>query len=232
MDISLILSLTGLALIDSTSIGTLFIPIWLLLAPTTISSRLILIYLITVAVFYFIVGVVLMLGAAPALDWLGSMIESPAGAWVQLLFGIALFSVSFRFDSRRSERLGKPDRAARWRDRALSHSSSTQFLMTLALIAAMAEVATMLPYLAAMAIIGTSELASLTAIGLLAAYCLVMITPAIALMMARNISFSLVLPLLQRMDAWVSRNGETAVGWIIGIAGFIVATNALGRIIG
>jgi hypothetical protein len=33
MSVALLLSLVGLALVDSTSIGTLFIPVWLLLAP-------------------------------------------------------------------------------------------------------------------------------------------------------------------------------------------------------
>ncbi|MEU5675395.1 hypothetical protein ABZ749_34945, partial [Micromonospora sp. NPDC047753] len=60
----LLLSLAGLALIDSTSIGTLFIPVWLLLAPGPVNVRRILGYLATIAVFYLAVGLLLVWGPA------------------------------------------------------------------------------------------------------------------------------------------------------------------------
>lgn len=63
MSLGLLLSLAGLALVDSTSIGTLFIPIWLLLAPGRVSVRRILVYLGTIAAFYFAVGLVLVWAA-------------------------------------------------------------------------------------------------------------------------------------------------------------------------
>lgn len=230
MDLPLVLSLTGLALLDSTSIGTLFIPVWLLLAPGGVNTTRILVYLATIALFYLLVGVMLMLGAAPLLGALGQFTDNPIVVWGQLLLGVGLFAVSFRFDSKRSRRLGKPDRAARWRERASGKTVSASFLVTIALLAAMAEVATMLPYLAAIAILSTTELAAPTVVGLLAAYCLVMVVPALLLLTLRQFSHSLVEPLLLKLDAWISRHGETTVGWIIGIAGFLVARDALAKL--
>ncbi|MGS2617245.1 hypothetical protein ACVCAH_22370 [Micromonospora sp. LZ34] len=59
MSIGLLLALAGLALVDSTSIGTLFIPVWLLLTPGPVNARRILTYLGTIAGFYFAVGLLL-----------------------------------------------------------------------------------------------------------------------------------------------------------------------------
>ena len=56
MDLALAASLAALALIDSTSFGTLLIPIWLLLAPGRVRAGRMLVYLGTIAVFYFAVG--------------------------------------------------------------------------------------------------------------------------------------------------------------------------------
>lgn len=230
MDLPLLLSLAGLALIDSTSIGTLFIPVWLLLAPKVVNPAQILVYLATITVFYFLVGVLLMVGAAPLLASLGRFADNTVVLWGQLALGVWLFVISFRFDGKRSRRLGKPDRAARWRERAAGESASGKFLMTLALVAALAEVATMLPYLAAIAILSTTELPPLTMTALLAAYCLVMVVPALLLLAVRQMGHGLVQPLLLKLDNWVSRHGETTVGWIIGIVGFLVARDALAKL--
>ena len=60
-------SLVGLALVDSTSFGTLLIPVWLLLAPGRTRWGRVLLYLGTVAVFYLALGVALSAGAGPLL---------------------------------------------------------------------------------------------------------------------------------------------------------------------
>lgn len=53
MDVTLLL---GLALVDSTSVGSLFIPVWLLLAAGRVPVGRILAYLGTIAGFYFVDG--------------------------------------------------------------------------------------------------------------------------------------------------------------------------------
>ena len=62
MSIELLGSLAVLALIDSTSFGTLVIPVWLMLAPGRIRPQRVLVFLVTVAVFYLAVGVALLSG--------------------------------------------------------------------------------------------------------------------------------------------------------------------------
>ena len=56
--------LAGLALVDSTSFGTLVLPLMMLLAPQ-VRTRNLVVYLLTIAVFYFGVGVALLAGVLP-----------------------------------------------------------------------------------------------------------------------------------------------------------------------
>ncbi|RSM83145.1 hypothetical protein DMH04_23680 [Kibdelosporangium aridum] len=228
MSVGLVLSLGGLALIDSTSIGTLFIPIWLLLAPGRVKVGRILLYLGTIAVFYLGVGLLISLGAGAAISAFGEVMRTKAALWGQLVLGVGLFILSFRFDSKK--RKGKGGGIQRWRERAMSEETSVRWLMVLALLAGLTEVATMLPYLGAIGLMTTSGLSALTILTLLAGYCVVMIVPAGVLLTARITARSLVEPVLQRLNNWIMRNGASATGWLLGIAGFLVARDAAVRL--
>ncbi|MEJ3747396.1 GAP family protein [Actinomycetes bacterium KLBMP 9797] len=229
MNIELLLSLAGLALVDSTSIGTLFIPIWLMLVPGPVRVGRVFVYLGTVAGFYFVVGVLLVLGAGPILDALGGSLDHPVALWIQLGIGIMLFALSFRFDSKRRRNKG-PGPIARWRERATSGAAGTRWLIGLALIAALAEVATMLPYLGAIGMMTTSDLGAALVPALLAGYCVVMVLPAVLLLGVRVAGRDRVEPLLRRMSAWIERNAASTTGWVLGIAGFLVARDAAFRL--
>jgi hypothetical protein len=98
------------------------------------------------------------------------------------------------------------------------------------LLAGLAEVAMMLPYLAAIAMMTTSHPGGGTVALLLAGYCVVMVLPALALLVARIAAASRVEPLLQRMNAWITAKAGSATGWILAIAGFLVARDAVTRL--
>jgi hypothetical protein len=82
--------LVVLALVDSTSFGTLLIPVWLLLVPGRVRAQRVLVFLATVAAFYLVVGVALMSGARAALGGASGLREGTAGSVVQLVLGGAL----------------------------------------------------------------------------------------------------------------------------------------------
>ncbi|GAA1719749.1 GAP family protein [Isoptericola hypogeus] len=255
-------ALVILALIDSTSFGTLLIPVWLLLAPGRARPGRMLAYLGTVAAFYLVVGVAVLLGAGAFLDRYGDALDSRPAMIVQLLLGIGLFALSFRFDGKkaraRAEREGaRPGRLVRWRERAMGIDGAADAgtetgvpssdrgvpgltavaarprtsllpLMGLALGAVALEVGTMLPYLAAIGLITTSDLATGTSVGVLAAYCVVMVAPALLLLVGRLAAARAVDPLLRRLEAWLSRNAAEMTGWVLGILGVLLALNAMG----
>ncbi len=95
MDASLIAPLTGLALIDSTSFGTLLIPLWLMLAPGRLRAQRVLLFLGTVAGYYLVLGAALLLGATALAEKMSAVLLTPAAAWAQLLLGAALLIASF-----------------------------------------------------------------------------------------------------------------------------------------
>ncbi|WP_341718196.1 GAP family protein [Micromonospora sp. FIMYZ51] len=227
MSVVLLLSLAGLALIDSTSIGTLFIPVWLLLAPGPVSVRRMLTYLGTIAGFYFVVGVLLYFGGTGLAEALGGALDNRPVLWGQLALGIGLFVLSFRYDGKRN---GGTGRVLRWRDRVTAGNSSPRWLVGLAVFAALAEVATMLPYLGALGLLTTSGLAVSTAVALLGAYCLVMVLPAMLLLGGRVAWPSRIEPVLARLNAWIVRSSGSMLGWVLGIAGFLIARDAAVRL--
>nr|BFF24613.1 hypothetical protein GCM10025732_25780 [Glycomyces mayteni] len=121
MDLAMAASLAALALIDSTSFGTLLIPIWLLLAPGRVRAGRMLVYLGTITVFYFAVGMAIVLGATAFTDDLGALLDTRPAMWAQLAVGVGLVVLSFRFDSKKSKEGG--GRMTRWRERALGVES-------------------------------------------------------------------------------------------------------------
>ncbi|WP_406077872.1 GAP family protein [Micromonospora sp. NBC_00858] len=227
MTVALLLSLAGLALVDSTSIGTLFIPVWLLLAPGPVSVRRILTYLGTIAAFYLAVGLLLVWGGSRLADVLGGATDNRGVLWAQLVLGVALLALSFRYDGKRRTRTGG---VLRWRDRATAGDSSARWLAGLALLAALAEVATMLPYLGAVGLLATSGVRTATVVALLAGYCLVMVLPAVLLLLARVARPALVEPVLARLNAWIITKAGSALGWLLGIVGFLIARDAAARL--
>ncbi|MGK5674366.1 GAP family protein [Micromonospora sp. URMC 106] len=226
MSVGLLLSLAGLALVDSTSIGTLFIPVWLLLSPGRVRVARLLTYLGTITAFYFAVGLLLVLGGAQLADVLGGAMDNRPVLWAQLVLGVGLFALSFRYDGKRKS----GGAALRWRDRVAAGDSSARWLVGLALLAALAEVATMLPYLGAIGLLTTSGLGAGSVVGLLAGYCLVMVLPAVLLLAARVAWPRLVEPVLARLNAWIMRSSSSMLGWILGIAGFLLARDAVVRL--
>ncbi|WP_280362939.1 GAP family protein [Nocardia wallacei] len=228
----LIPALIGLALVDSTSIGTLIVPVWLLLAPDRPPARRLLCYLAAIAVFYFALGVLLMTVAGAGLDRLGTLTHSPVFLVPQLLLGIALFAVSWRFDSNKRRARGEPDRTAVWRARTLRRQSSAVGLAVLAVGAGALEAVSMVPYLAAIGLLVSSDVPSGFAVALLAGYCAVMIVPALLLTAGRTLLHTAIEPLLATLDRFLSRYADSATGWALAIAGIVLARGALGGLTG
>lgn len=237
MSIELLISLIGLALIDSTSIGTLLIPIWLLLDNRQVRASSMMIYLLTIAGFYLLLGIAIMLGA-DLLAGVENLTQTnktlPTNSItafmiliVQLAIGIVLFAISFRFDSSKP---GASSRVERWKQKAADATTSVRFLMGLALFAAMAEVATMLPYLGAIALIASAQLPWQVVFALMFAYCLMMILPAMVLLVLRMLLGERIRPMLIQVDGWITKNAASALGWVLGIAGFLIASDAVVRL--
>ncbi len=229
--------LVVLALVDSTSFGTLLIPVWMMLAPRLRAGR-VLLYLAVVAVFYLGVGLLLLAG----LDVIGGLLDGLERTRpvlvVQLVAGIVLLGLSYVVDpaydvrgrkKAKGER-GPGPRALRWQGRLTGSDVSVRAVVAIALTATLLEVATMLPYLAAIGLIASSGEAAATQSALLAAYVVVMVLPALLVLGVRLAARRLVEPALERVSDWMTRRAGSAVAWVIGIVGVLVALDAANRL--
>lgn len=223
------LTLLVLALVDGLSIGTLLIPVFLLLAPGRLRAGRILLYLATIAVFYLAVGVLLMLGMVNLIEVAAAVIASTPGQIVLFLLGAGLLAAGIVMGTRASmakkdaAQPRAPGRLLRWRARVLDESASPVAVMGVAVAAGIVEVASMLPYLVAMTMIASEPIALPAQFGLLAAYCAVMVLPAIVLLVARLVAAGAVAGPLQRFSDWMQRTGTENTAWLLGIAGFFLA---------
>lgn len=225
MTLALLGTLAVLALIDSTSFGTLLIPIWLLTAPGRLRAARVVVFLATVAAFYLVLGLLLVAGVAQFSDEISDALETTPVQIAQAGLGIALLLAGIWIGSRKDT--GDSGRLLRWRERAVGESGSPRGLMLLALMAAVVEAASMVPYLAAIGLIGTADLAWPVMLLVLVGYCFVMILPALVLLGMRMVLGGVIERPLQRINDWMMRTGRENTAWVLGIIGVILAGNAL-----
>lgn len=224
-------ALLVLALTDSLSFGTLFVPVWLLMSPGRLRLARILLYLATIAAAYFLIGVALIAGARMLAESASAFLASEPAQLLQLALGVVLLIVSFALDTKaaraRAAQRSASGRMSHWRDRAMSGTRASPALITLALTAVAVEGASMLPYLAATGIITTKTSNWTTALLILGGYCLVMVGPALVLTMGRITARGLADQPLRKLDRWLTRNARSTTLWIVGIAGFLLAATAV-----
>ncbi|MGY1694097.1 MULTISPECIES: GAP family protein [unclassified Geodermatophilus] len=235
MDPALLLPLAGLALVDSTSIGTLALPLWLMAAPGRVRVGRVLLFLGTVAGAYLLLGVALVLGAGELLDPLRTALDSTPGRAVLVGVGVVLVVLGLTVEPwtragkerRRAARAARgPGRLARWRERARGDGPPGA-VVVLAATAVGIEAVSMVPYLAAIALLVTAGTGAGTAVAVLAGYCLVMVLPALVLLGARVALHDRLTPALARMEAWLSRNAGEATAWVLVLLGVYLVSDAL-----
>ena len=241
MTIALLGTLVVLALIDSTSFGTLLIPLWLMAAPGRLRPQRVLVFLATVAVFYWGVGLALLWGADLVFDDIARIVASPAGLVLVLVAGILLIIWSYRLEAKAKKQKtdGSAGTTSRWRARAMGtiddqdaatstrQRSGLLALVALALAAATVELGSMLPYLGAIGALTASDLGWPATAVVLAGYCSLMIAPALALLAVRVVGASRVEPVLARLERWLSRNASTTLSWVVGIVGVLLVIHAV-----
>lgn len=235
----LVVPLTVLALVDSTSFGTLLVPLWFLLAPGRLRPGRILAFLLTVAGFYLLLGTLLAAGATTLLEDVGRLAASGPARIFQLTVGIALIVVGLTMEpltkagkakraTRRAEREARrgPGRLTRWRTRATDGSAPVTTVVTLAMTVAVIEAGSMLPYLTAIGLLAASDLSIVGTGAVLVGYCLVMIVPALTLLGVRLVLHARIVPTLSRLEGWMTRHSREATAWVAFLLGVYISVEA------
>lgn len=227
------IGLVVLALVDSTSMGTLVIPLILLVVgeggARRVSART-LAYLVIIGAFYLLLGVALLAGLLPLMEHLGHLLASPQAMLVLALAGVALIWWSFRIDPAAiRKRGGDPEASARrWTARARAASGRPFSLLALALGAGLIEAASMIPYLAALGIIADMGIGLPRGALVLVGYCAVMILPGVVLCGARALLGTRGDGLLERLHDRAVRYASGAFSWTVGIIGVLLVLHTAG----
>ncbi|MEV4776639.1 GAP family protein [Microbacterium sp. LWH12-1.2] len=183
----LALSLVVLALLDGLSVGTLLIPVFLLLSPGRVRGGRIVLYLATIAGFYLVIGLLFLWGLVNVVDVANEFLGSPTGLFCRLVVGVGLVIAAFAVPSSKpkeradaahaaqhelveasaesparsavaaTDTTPRPGRIVRWRDRMLDPKTSRGMVMGVAIAAGVVEVATMLPYILAMTMLADAD---------------------------------------------------------------------------
>ncbi|MFJ2551704.1 GAP family protein [Microbacterium sp. NPDC087591] len=101
------LSLAVLALLDGLSVGTLLIPVFLLLNPGRVRAGRVLLYLATIATFYLLIGLLFLWGLVNVVDVAADFLSSPVGLVIRLVVGAALLITAFVMPTGSSAGAGK-----------------------------------------------------------------------------------------------------------------------------
>lgn len=237
MELAVVGGLGLLALVDSTSFGTLGVPVWMLVQPK-VRAVAVLAYLAVIAAFYWLLGLALLAGAqtlAGTSESLSDWADSRPVVIGQLVVGVALFAASFAFtrkrgEARRARRGGRPTRMQRWTSRAVGADAGIGTVSAVALGAGLVEAASMLPYLGAVGLLTAAGIGFAASAGLLAAYVVVMVLPALILLAMRLGAHRRAAPVLERVHRWVERTKDEMLGWVVGVLGFLLATDAFQRL--
>lgn len=152
-----------------------------------------------------------------------------------MVVGVGLLLVGIFMPRREGSGSG---RVARWRERAVGGADGAAGprgrggvgLVTLPIIAVTLELPTMLPYLAATGLVTAADLGGAARVGVLTAYCLVMVTPALVLLAARVVARRWVEPALARLARWMERSSGDALAWAVAVVGLLLARDAWARL--
>lgn len=235
--------LAVLALIDSTSFGTLLIPVWLLTAPGRLRVGRVLMYLSVVAGAYALIGMLLLAGLVLLGDALSAWLAQAQGSVGFLLLQAGLAGVLIWYSGRldpwtaagkekkreREPERGTPGRVARFRERAVGEGAQGGAgpLLGLALAAVGLEVATLLPYLAGIGLVASQAPQAPGSVGMILFYCVVMILPALVLLGGRLVAHRLLERPLRRLEAFLSRHANGTIALILFLLGLFFGLNAL-----
>ncbi|WP_422656917.1 GAP family protein [Paenibacillus sp. EC2-1] len=215
MSIELLLSVGALALLDMVSPATIGVTLYLLLSDRNrIFSRLMM-YLMTVAGFYFIVGISLMLGMDYIFDAASNMFQNRVISWITAVVGGVLFIASFYVPTKKTAKPVKP--------KSLKMSAMISLGVTTSLL----EVATALPYFAAIGLMTTAQLTIFQWLPILATYNFIMILPPLLLIGLHALFGRLLQKPLEKLSVKIANSTGSVLSWMMCIAGIILLLNSI-----
>lgn len=217
MNIEMLLLIGTLALLDMFSPSIIGVSVYILLVAKKKQTRLLLTYLMTVGLFYFSTGIFLMLGLGVIFSPISNLLDSYSARLIMTIVGGVLFIGSWLVPKRTASGSPKP--------KSLHVSSMVALGFTTSIL----EVATALPYFAAIGILTSNQIVFYEWLPLLAGYNLVMIAPGIILLCLHLLFRRFMNKPLRKIQTLFDQRTSSTLSWIMFFVGLILLIN--GRMI-
>ncbi len=216
-----LLTLLGLALLDSVNPSALAMTLYLL--TTGARTGRVLTYIAAVFVTYFAIGFGLMLGLGALLGTFQGVFETTAAYIVQAVIGATMLIYSF-LPNKKEAQVGAETKT--------KASPSKGFVATLLLGVTItaAEFPTAFPYFGAIGILNGSGLPFLGWLPLLLGYNLIFVTPPLLLFGAYRVFGGRHKAWFERYEKRLKYEARETMLWIVGIVGFLLVSDALNRL--
>ncbi|MEU8382757.1 GAP family protein [Streptosporangium sp. NPDC048865] len=211
MSIETIAAVLGLALLDTLSPTVVGVTLYLLLAGPPRVTALLGVYLGSVAIAYFALGVLLMLGLGAVVP----VVDDTVWAWGQALLGVALVVGSYLIPDR------DPGRAP-----VRAPSFTARSMLLLGLGTWLFEFATAVPYFGAIGVMTSAGLTAVQWSPLLGVYVIIMVIPGILLLVAWAALGERTRDRFERWRSALSSGSRATLRWIVGTAGVLILLDA------
>ncbi|ETT86726.1 hypothetical protein C176_08437 [Viridibacillus arenosi FSL R5-213] len=215
MSTEILLLIGGLALLDTLSPATLGVTVYILLTDKEKLTKRLLVYLLTVAGFYFAVGVSLMLGLVFLFEIISGVFQNRIVSWIVFIIGTILLIASFYVPTKKNSDLPSPK------------SKSILSIVALGFTTSLIEVGTAFPYFAAIGIMTTSNLSWMEWSSILAGYNVIMVMPSLLLFLFYLLFGRRMQKPLKKLRVKIANNTGSALSWIMCIVGIILIFNSL-----
>lgn len=215
-----LLTLLGLALLDSVNPSALAMTLYLL--TTGARTGRVLTYIAAVFVTYFAIGLGLMLGLGALLGTFQGVFETTAAYIVQAVIGAAMLTYSFS-----PNKLGAQDEAE---EAKAPRSQGFAGTLLLGVTITAAEFPTAFPYFGAIGILNSLNLSFSGWLPLLLGYNLVFVTPPLLLFGAYQVFGGRHKAWFERYEKRLKHEARETMLWIVGIVGFLLLADALSRL--
>ncbi len=213
MSVQFLLFIGALALLDMFSPAVIGVTLYVLLAAKEKRTRLVLAYVLTVMFFYFGVGIFLMLGLDAMFSSVADWLNGSAAKRALAVSGAILFLGSW-FVPKKKPGSPKPK------------SFKVGGMAALGFTTSLIEVATALPYFAAIGIMTSEGLVVHEWLPLLAGYNVVMILPALVLLGLSLLFSRFMQKPMEKLQSSFERNTSSALSWTMCIVGIIMLANS------
>ncbi|GAA0831469.1 hypothetical protein GCM10008915_11500 [Bifidobacterium pullorum subsp. gallinarum] len=215
MTLELLLSIGVLSLLDMLSPAALGVTVYLLLSERDRLISRLGVYLVTVAGFYFLVGAALMLGLDAVMKSVSDIFQNRTVSWMMAILGGVLFVASFYVPTKKTSAPRRPK------------SKSFGAMIGLGFTTSLIEVATALPYFAAVGLMTTAQLNTIQWVPILAAYNMVMVLPPLILLGLHLVLGRMMQRPLEKLRVKIAESSGSLLSWVLCIAGVILVLNSI-----